>query len=74
MHYGQTESEKLAEEKQVCRQILAEINKFGINQRQSMFLIYLLASELEDIDAMQSLCAAIREVGSQSFVSSLVDV
>jgi hypothetical protein len=71
MHYGQTESEKLAAEKQVCRQILAEINKFGISQRQAMFLIYLLSSELEDIEAMQTLTTVIREIGGHAFVSSL---
>lgn len=72
MHYGEAESEKLAAEKQVCRQILSEINKFGISQRQSMFLIYLLSSELENVEAMQTLTAVIRELGGQSFVSSLV--
>jgi hypothetical protein len=73
-HYGQAESEKLAEEKQACRQILTEINKFGITQRQQLFLIYLLASELEDVEIMQALTSTVRELGGQSVFLSPLEV
>lgn len=66
VHYGQTDSEKLAQEKQVCRQIVKEIGNFGISQRQQMFIIYLLSLELENVEHMQELTAAIREMAGES--------
>ena len=62
-HYGQTDSEKLAEEKEAARQIVKEITQFGITQRQQLFIIYLLATELEDVEVMQQLTAHIRDLG-----------
>lgn len=53
---------KLSKEKrQVCRDILMEIRNFGVSQRQIAFLIYLLALDLEDIDAMKAITAAVGE-------------
>jgi hypothetical protein len=40
--YGQLQSEKIAEENEVCRKIVREIAQFGVTQRQQMYLIYLL--------------------------------
>lgn len=62
--YGQAQSEKLAEENQVCRQIVREVNNFGISQRQAMMVMYLLASELENVEHMRALTKLIRELGS----------
>lgn len=64
-HYGQSDSEKLAAEKHACRQIAQEISNFGVTQRQQLFLIYLLATELEDVEKMQALTAVIRELGGE---------
>lgn len=61
--YGKTDAEQLAEEKLLCRQIVQEIYRFGVNQRQILFLVYLLAMELEDVDKMQSLTSVIRDLG-----------
>ena len=61
--YGQAQSEKRAEENAVCRQMLREINNFGISQRQTLFLIYLLASELENIEQMRAITKLVRELG-----------
>jgi len=61
--YGQAPSEKMAEENQVCRQIVREINNFGVSQRQTLMVMYLLASELENVEQMQSLTRLIRELG-----------
>lgn len=53
---------KLSKEKrQACRDILLEIRNFGVSQRQVMYLIYLLALELEDQAAMQAISAACGE-------------
>lgn len=63
--FGQTDTEVLAEEKIVCRQIVKEIWNFGVNQRQALFIIYLMAMELDDVDKMQTLTSIIRDLGSQ---------
>jgi hypothetical protein len=53
---------KLSKEKrQECRDIVLEIRKFGINQRQLLYLIYLLSLELEDNVTMKALSKAIGE-------------
>lgn len=62
-HYGQTDAEKLADEKTVCRQIVSEVSNFGLSQRQLLFVVYLLSMELEDVHKMQELSAVIRELG-----------
>ncbi len=46
-----TPAEKLANEKEVSRKILKEINNFGINDHQRLFLIYILSQELEDFES-----------------------
>lgn len=50
------------EKRQECRDILMEIRNFGVSQRQILYLIRLLAMELENGDAMRAIVAA---VGSQ---------
>ena len=63
--YGQAQSEKRAEENNVCRQIVREVNNFGISQRQSLMIMYLLASELENVEQMQTLTRTIRDLGGE---------
>jgi len=36
------------EKRQMCRDIVKEINNFGVSQRQKLFICELLALELED--------------------------
>lgn len=61
--YGEASSEKAASENQICRQMVREINNFGITQRQTLIVIYLLAAELENVEAMKALTKLVREVG-----------
>lgn len=63
--YGQTDFEKLAEEKEQARQIVYEISNFGVSQRQQLFVIYLLAMELENVDHMRQISSLIRELGEK---------
>lgn len=63
VHYGQTQTEKLAAENEVSRQIVREINNFGISQNQALMVMYLLASELENIEHMRAITRLIRELG-----------
>ncbi len=65
-HYGETETEKLASEKLTCRQIVNEISRYGVSQRQLLFIIYLLAAELEDVHVMQELTSAVRQLSGDS--------
>lgn len=72
--YGQLKSEKLADENLTCRQIAREISVFGITDRQRIFLIYLLALEIEDPQKMQEIAACIKEVGGEDvFLSQIKD-
>ena len=68
--YGQAHSEKRAEENNVCRQMVREINNFGVTQRQTLFLIYLLASELENIEHMRAITKLVRELGDNDLFIS----
>lgn len=62
VRYGQLKSEKIAEENDVCRKIAKEISQFGITERQRLFLIHVLAMEIEDVTIMQELTACIKEL------------
>ena len=61
--YGQADSEKRAEENEVCRQIVREISNFGVTQRQALLVIHLLASELENVEHMRAITRLVRELG-----------
>lgn len=50
------------EKRQICRDIVKEIKEFGVSQRQLLFLIQLLAMELENREALQAISKAIGEV------------
>ncbi len=63
VRYGQMRSERMAEENELCRQMLREINNFGISERQRLMLIYLLAQELENIEQMKAVTKLVRELG-----------
>ena len=66
VRYGQMQSEKRAEENEHCRQIVREINlQGGLTQRQTLLLIYLLASELENVDQMRAITKLVRELGGE---------
>ena len=44
-----------------CRDIVMEIRKFGVSQRQMLNLMYLLSLELEDNKTMRAIIKAIGE-------------
>jgi hypothetical protein len=51
----------LSKEKRLeCRQIVHEIKEFRVSQRQILYLIQLLALELEDREAMLSLINSVK--------------
>ena len=73
--YGELQTEKIAEEYKVVREIAKEISNFGINERQRWLLIYQIALELENINDLQELTAFIKELkGSEIFLSGKENV
>lgn len=53
------EFELKKEARQTCRDIVLEIKRFGVSQRQMIYLIYLLSLELEDTDLMKLIAKSI---------------
>lgn len=62
VHYGKLQSEKIAEENRIAREIIKEIGNFGINERQRWLVIYGLAMELENFDELREVTAFIKEL------------
>ena len=70
--FGQLDSEKLAKDSQVARDIVREIGHFGVNDRQRWLVIYYLSMELENVDEMKALTSYVREVkGSDLFITKI---
>jgi hypothetical protein len=67
---GQTETEAWANEMLVSRQIVGEILKFGVNQKQILNVIKLLAMELEDRDALVAISSIVTEALEEAQISS----
>lgn len=49
------------DQKKDCRDIVMEIRKFGVSQRQILFIINLLALELENVEVMKEIRKAVSE-------------
>lgn len=60
-----------AKKRNECRDILLEIKKFGVSQRQMLYLIYLMALELEDVEAMRAITAAVGEHREKTPIESI---
>jgi hypothetical protein len=67
---GQTETEQWANETLKSRQIVSEILKFGVSQRQILGIIKLLAMELEDREALVAISSVVKEALDGAQVSS----
>lgn len=67
--FGETESEKLAKEKQLAREIIKEINNFGITERQRWMIIYMLALEMENISDMREVTSFVKECKGDIFLT-----
>lgn len=58
---GYVETTLSKDKRQECRDIVKTIKEFGITQRQTLFLVYLLSLELEAREAMITLIQACAE-------------
>jgi len=56
------EHELSKDKRQICRDIVKEVKEFGVNQRQILFLIQLLAMELENREALRTISKAVGDV------------
>ena len=69
---GETKTDKWANELVVCRQIVNEINKFGINQNQRLEIIKLLSLEIENHDVIVAIAEVIKEAKEISQESKII--
>lgn len=60
MDYGNSKVHKVAEKLQQCRDIVREIENFGVDDLQRMQIIYLLSLGLESREALEAVSAAIK--------------
>lgn len=58
--------------RQECRDILLEIRRFGVSQRQFLYLIQLIALELESREAMLAILDAVSKNRQNVPVSKLI--
>lgn len=63
-HYGQTDSEASAKKSLECREIVATILDFGVNQNQILKIIKLLSLELINRDHMLSIAGCLDEIST----------
>ena len=55
-----------------CREIVREIKDFKISQRQTLYLIYLLALEIENRETMMALVKAVGDNREKIAISGLI--
>ena len=55
------EAQLSVKKRQDCRDIVQEIRKFGISQRQLVYLIYLLSLDLENNQLMRGIASLVGE-------------
>lgn len=67
---GKTEHEQWADQSLACRKIVDEILRFGVNQKQILQIINLLALELEDRQALEDITCIVKSVSEESVKSS----
>lgn len=70
--YGKTDSEKEAEQMFQCRQIVQEILKFGVNQKQLLRIIKLLSLELDDRKALEAVTNAVKSIETAEEASTKI--
>lgn len=66
------ESKLPAPKRNECREIVREIRSYGVSQRQTLYLIYLLALEIEDRETMQAITKAVGDHRDKIAVSGLI--
>lgn len=73
MKIGQTEVDKKARSLAKCREIVAEINNFGVNDFERLQIIHLLSLELEDRDLISDFAEVIKGYRGDVFEEKKTD-
>jgi hypothetical protein len=61
-----------ANKRMECREIVKKIKDYGINQRQLVYLVYLLALELENREMMLTITKTVGEQRNNVPISELI--
>lgn len=65
MSFGNSKVQITAEKLQKCREIVREIENFGVDEMQRMQIIYLLSLNLENRESLEDIStAAKKHIGS----------
>lgn len=59
--YGTTDTEQMAKDIAMTREIVFEVLKFGVTQQQILRIAYLLSLELENREAMVDISTCIKK-------------
>ena len=73
MKIGQTEVDKKARSLSKCREIVAEVNNFGVNDFERLQIIHLLSLELEDRDLISDFAEVIKGYRGDVFEEKKTD-
>ena len=73
MKIGQTEVDKKARSLSKCREIVAEVNNFGVNDFERLQIIHLLSLELEDRDLVSDFAEVIKGYRGDVFEEKKTD-
>lgn len=67
MNIGKSETDKIADNLLKCRKIVTEVINFGVSQDDIMQVIYLLALELENREALEAITCLVKEFRQDPF-------
>jgi len=71
--FGKTKSDKLAEENTTARKIVQEILQYGVSERQKQLILYYLSLELENIDQVQTISSALKEICPEMTITGVYE-
>jgi hypothetical protein len=71
--FGKTKSDKLAEENTTARKIVQEILQYGVSERQKQLILYYLSLELENIDQVQTISSALKEICPEMTITGIYE-
>lgn len=71
--YGKLNSEEEAEEILVARNIVKEIVKYGVNEKQKLNVIRFLSMELENSEHMSQLVETIKKLNQKTLIVDSVN-
>jgi hypothetical protein len=60
--YGKSDTELAVDARATAREIVQEVLNFGVSQQQILYIVYLLALELEDRDAMLTISNSVKQL------------